>query len=123
MSASEHLSGAQFAPVARKVIKDFGEHGQFERMEEVPRHTETGAAPTRAYRWAHHEAVKGYLSEGVPRGTYFSIDKPDDRYRASDHQLVSVPYSDAHFRSSVNMQGEHYVSTTTTVPSHLVTRH
>lgn len=90
--------------------------------DQVPRDAH-GQPPTRAYRYAHHQAVAGYRSEGVPRGTYFSISQPDGRYKAADHQLVSVPYSDEYFRSSVNFSGEHYLSTTATVPPEMVRRH
>ena len=89
---------------------------------QVPRNAQ-GQAPSRAYRYAHHQAVAGYESEGVPKGTYFSYSVPDDRYKTSDNLLVSVPYSDEYFRSSVNFSGEHYLSTTSNVPPEMVKRH
>lgn len=110
MAAGDHLAGDQFASVYRD-------------QEMVPRHAETGEPPTAAYRYAHKDAVKGYQSEGIPRGTYFSIDKPDPRYKARDHELVSVPYSDEHFRSSINLEGEHNLSTRRAVPPEQVRRH
>ena len=112
MAASEHLSGEQFKSVFLPEQK----------YREVPRHNETGEPPKEVYRWAHQKAVEGYEHEGVPSGTHFSLDEPDDRYKASDHILISAPYSDENFRSSHNMQGEHYVATTGQLPAEKVKR-
>lgn len=124
MAAHDSL-GPQFHSEYQQVDKDFSStgHGVLHRGEMVPRHNETGEPPKTLFRWAHHEAVKGYLSNGVPSGTHFALEASDDRYRASDHELISVPYSDALFRSSESSTGTLYAATTSTVPPQQVRQH
>jgi len=115
--------GKQFVPVFQNISREYPGHGVITNLQPVPRHVETGAPPSTVYRYAHHEAVRQYQQEGIPKNTYFSIEQPDDRYRASDHQLISVPYSDQYFRSSLSSTGAHYVATTGPMPSDQMTKH
>ena len=116
VTAEDTVSKRQFKPSWQDV-----EGERFKKQ--VPRLEGTqDVKPERAFRWAHRQQIESYGREGIPSGTYFSVE-PDARYRASDHALISVPYSDQDFRVSENLAGEMNLSTTRPIPGSKMERH